>query len=120
MKGLRYLLIPIFIAVISFSISAQTRIQMGSWSVTKTLPAYSLDQNNGERSMTIKINFEKSFSKTPQVIFSVTQIDADRLTNIRYSVDALSVSRDGFTLKVSTWSDSKIFSISGRWLAHTD
>jgi hypothetical protein len=120
MKGLRYLLVAFFITVVSFSISAQTKILMGSWSFTKALPAYSLDQNNGERSMTIKIDFKKSFSKIPEVILSVTQIDADRLTNIRYKVDAISVSRDGFTLKANTWADSKIFSISGSWLAYLD
>ena len=120
MRHCRFFVILFFTAALSYSISAQTRILTGTWSVTKTLPAYSLDQNNGERSMTIIINFEKPVSSIPKVILSVTQIDANKSTNIRYNVDAISISRDGFSLKVNTWADSKIFSISGNWLAYTE
>lgn len=103
---------------IIFSIysSAQT-MHSSSWSVNQSLAAYSLDKNDGERTMTIDIDFETSFIVKPQIFLSVTQIDSDKESNVRYNVEAISISRDGFTLKVRTWSDSKIFSISGYWLA---
>lgn len=96
--------------------SAQT-IQSSSWSVNQSLAGYSLDKNEGERTMTIDIDFETSFTEKPQIFLSVTQIDSDKESNLRYNVEAISISRDGFTLRVNTWSDSKLFSISGYWLA---
>ena len=96
----------------------QTNIQSGGWSVSPSLSSYSLDSNNGERSMTIEIRFKDPFKQKPSVFLSVSQIDANRETNVRYNVEAISVSRDGFTLKIKTWADSKIFSISGSWIAH--
>jgi hypothetical protein len=53
-------------------------------------------------------------------MLSVTQIDADKGFNNRYNVEVLSVSRDGFTVKIRTWADSKVYSISGYWLAYTE
>lgn len=70
--------------------------------------------------MTLEIEFDKPFKNKPQILLSISQIDADRESNVRYNVTAVSVSKDGFTLKVDTWSDSRIFSISGYWLAITD
>jgi hypothetical protein len=92
-------------------------MQSSSWSVNQSLAAYSLDKNEGERTMTIDIDFETPFTEKPQIFLSVSQIDSDKESNLRYNVEAISVSRDGFTLKVHTWSDSKLFSISGYWLA---
>jgi outer membrane usher protein FimD/PapC len=104
---------------LSISTSAQ-KMQSSSWSVNQSLAAYSLDKNDGERSMTIDIDFETPFKTKPQIILSITQIDSDKEANVRVNVEAISISRDGFTLKVSTWSDSKLFSISGYWLATTE
>ncbi len=56
----------------------------------------------------------------PKVMLSVTQLDADKAFNSRYNVEVLSVSRDGFTVKIRTWSDSKVYSISGYWLAYVE
>lgn len=70
--------------------------------------------------MTLGIKFDKPFTKKPQVILSVTQIDSDKESNTRYNVEAVSISRDGFTLKVRTWAESKIFSISGYWVGVVD
>ena len=108
----------LLIVLISTSATAQT-MQNGSWSVNQSLAAYSLDKNNGDRTMTIEVDFETSFTKKPQIFLSVTQIDSDKEYNLRYNVEAMSISRDGFTIKVRTWADSKIFSISGNWLATT-
>jgi hypothetical protein len=104
---------------LSISVSAQ-KMQSSSWSVNQSLAAYSLDKNDGERSMTIDIDFETPFKEKPQIILSITQIDSDKESNVRVIVEAISISRDGFTIKVSTWADSKLFSISGYWLATTE
>ena len=104
--------------LLSISSSAQ-KMQSSSWSVNQSLAAYSLDKNDGERSMTIDIDFEIPFKEKPKIILSITQMDSDKESNVRVNVEAISISRDGFTIKVSTWADTKLFSISGYWLAMT-
>ena len=101
-------------------LQAQTKIQSGSWSVNQSVPGYSLDNNIGERSVTLDIHFAEPFAKKPKIILTITQLDSDKDVNLRYKPEAISISRDGFTLKVSTWADSKIFSLSGSWLAYVD
>ena len=106
----------LLVTVICIPISSQS-IQSGSWSINQSISGYSLDSNNGERVMTVEVDFNTPFTKKPQIILSVTQIDADKEFNTRYNVEAISISRDKFTIKVRTWADSKMFSISGYWLA---
>ncbi len=107
----------IFLCLLSISSSAQN-MQSSSWSANQSLASYSLDKNMGERTVTVEIKFEKPFTKKPHIFLSVTQIDSDKESNVRYNVEPISVSRDGFTIKVRTWADSKLFSISGYWTAH--
>jgi hypothetical protein len=119
MKNIYTALIIICFLFLAKPVSAQL-MQNSSWSVNQSLDGYSLDKNDGERTMTIDVKFEKPFIKKPQIILSVTQIDADKESNLRFNVEAISVSRDGFTIKVRTWADSKLFSISGYWAGYTN
>ncbi len=116
MKNIYTAIFLFFFIILTVNALAQT-VQSSSWSVNQSLAAYSLDKNNGERAMTIDVDFETPFTQKPQIILTVTQLDSDKESNVRYNVEAISISREGFTLKVRTWSDSKIFSISGYWLA---
>jgi len=118
MKNLSILAAVLFFVAFTAMVSAQT--QSGQWFSKAGDLAYNLDSNTGERSTTIEINFVKPYDVKPKVMVSVTQLDADKAFNSRYSVEVLSVSRDGFTVKIKTWADSKIFSISGYWLAYTE
>ena len=118
MKKLSVLAIVLFFVAFTAMVSAQT--QSGQWFSKSGDPAYSLDTNTGDRSNTIEVSFAKPYDVKPKVIVSVTRLDADKGVNVRYNVEVLSVSRDGFTVKIKTWADSKIFSISGYWLAYTE
>lgn len=120
MKSIRTLTVLFLIIFVTASTKAQTKMQSGSWAVNQTISGYSLDKNSGERMMTIEIQFDKSFASKPKIFLSLTQIDASKESNLRYNIKAVSVSRDGFTIKVGTWSDSKVFSLSGYWLAYAD
>jgi len=97
---------------------AQTQVESGTWSANHTNVGYNLNENNGERSMTLSVTYETPFDVKPDVVLNVTKIDCSNTTNTRYNVTAISVSRDGFTIKIDTWADSKIFSIGGSWIAH--
>jgi hypothetical protein len=100
--------------------TTNTQVESGNWSAATGSTGFTLDKNSGDRAMTIEVNFVKPFNTKPKVILSVTQLDADKAFNSRYSVEVMSVSRDGFTIKVRTWADSKIYAISGNWLAYAE
>lgn len=104
-------------ALTTFSF-AQAQVESGKWSVNTSSKGYTLSENTGERSMTIDVSFDSPFEVKPDVIIGVTMIDANTKTNIRYNVSHMSVSRDGFIIKVATWADSKISGIGGFWIAH--
>jgi len=100
------------------AVTTLAQVQSGTWFVKEGQAGYNLYTNQGESSMTISVKFPTTFENKPKVALSVTQIDADKNANQRYNVEAISVSRDGFTIKIGTWADSKVFSISGYWIAH--
>ena len=118
MKKTSFLISILFFIVFRTIIFAQT--QTGQWTVKAGGPGYNLDINTGERTMVLEMNFQKPYNVKPKVIVSVTQLDADKGFNSRYNVEVISISRDGFTIKIRTWADSKIYSISGYWLAYTE
>lgn len=120
MKKVTILAVTIIIVTLTSLVSAQTVVQSGRWGTSVDVSGYNLNANSGDRTMTIEVNFKNPFDVKPEIILSVTRIDAGNNTNQRYNVEVMSVSRDGFTIKVNTWSDSKIFSISGYWLAHAE
>lgn len=118
MRKLTIFAVVLFFVAFSAIISAQT--QSGQWSTKAGDAGFTLDTNSGERTMTIEVNYKNPYDVKPKVMLSVTQIDADKGFNNRYNVEVLSVSRDGFTIKIRTWADSKVYSISGYWLSYTE
>ncbi|HKI79457.1 MAG TPA: H-type lectin domain-containing protein [Ignavibacteriaceae bacterium] len=96
---------------------AQVQIQSGTFSESYTSKGYTLDKGTGERTYLVEVNFPAPFDKKPKIVLSVSNIDADGQFNTRYKVEAFSVGRDNFTIKISTWGDSKIFGIGGGWIA---
>ncbi len=118
MRKLSVLTVVLF--VVAFSVVASAQTQSGQWASSVGNAGYNLDTNTGDRSTTIEVNFVKPYDIKPKVLVSVSQLDADKAFNSRYSVEILSVSRDGFTVKIKTWSDSKIYSIGGYWLAYVE
>ncbi len=105
---------------VAFSALVSAQIQSGQWSTKMGDSGFNLDTNTGERAITIEVSYKNPYDVKPRVMLSVTQIDADKGFNNRYNVEVLSVSRDGFTVKIRTWADSKVYSISGYWLAYTE
>lgn len=99
--------------------NAQQAVQSGKFTANSDTPGYTLDKNSGERSITIDVTFLSPFDTKPEIVLAPTNMDVDKGENLRYSIEAKSVSRDGFTIKITTWGGTKIFGISGNWIAHT-
>ena len=97
---------------------AQAQVESGTWSANSGTSGYTLDKNEGDRSVLIEVAFDTPFEYKPNVILGITMLDASSGTNIRYSVSTMSVSRDGFTIKIATWSETQIYGIRGSWVAH--
>ena len=114
-----FLTLGLFFMISAVALS-QTQVLSGGWGANSETKSYTLASNSGERTFTVEVNFLKPFENKPDVVVGVNGIDVDKNTSVKYSVKAISVSRDGFTVKIKTWADSKIYSISGYWLSYTE
>lgn len=118
MKSL--LLIIVLSVIFSSPAFNQTKVLSGNWGASSESKSYTLNQNTGDRTITIEINFLKSFEVKPNVVVGISSIDVEKSTAVKYAVKAISVSRDGFTVEVKTWGDTKIYSVTGFWVAHAE
>jgi hypothetical protein len=114
--------VPLIVALmgLAFSAFAQTQVQSGTWNANTNTEGYTLAENQGDRSVLVSVEFPEPFEVKPDVIVGITLLDATSETNVRYKVEVFSVSRDAMTLRISTWSDTKIFGINGFWMAHAE
>lgn len=100
---------------------AQSQVQSGSFFYSaQESKSYTLHANEGKRLIEYEITFVKPFEKKPKVVVSTTLLDAVKSTQIRYSIRATGISRDGFVLLAEVWGDTQLNSIGGNWLAHTE
>lgn len=104
---------------LSFLLSAQ-EMQSGQWRITQNDGGFTLNSGNGDRIMQKEVRFAKPFDSMPDVSVTVTFLDADKNQNVRYDVKAISVSRDGFVIRIKTWNDTKIFGMGGYWFAEAE
>jgi hypothetical protein len=104
------------IVMLAGVINAQA-IQSGTFKASEATPNYTLAAGSGDRMMGIDVKFDKPFASKPQVVLGVTAMDGAKEANIRYEVTTDAVTRDGFTIQLKTWGDTKIFMLSGSWLA---
>ncbi|MBM4171718.1 MAG: hypothetical protein FJ214_07620 [Ignavibacteria bacterium] len=101
---------------------AQVQVQSGTYFYSKdqNKDNYTLHSNQGKRMVEYEINFPKPFDKKPKVVVMPSLLDAEKSTQVRYSIRATGVSRDGFVLLAEVWGDTQLNAIGGFWLAHTE
>jgi hypothetical protein len=110
------LLVVVLCGLFTFSF-AQAQVESGTWGVNRDTPGYTLDKNKGDRVMTVNVSFDNPFDVKPDIVMGVTMLDANQKTAVRYDITAMSISRDGFTIQIKTWSETEILGIGGYWLA---
>jgi outer membrane protein OmpA-like peptidoglycan-associated protein len=108
------------ILLIVLSVTVYAQIQSGTFYFDKSFPNYTLDKNDGKRSVEYEVTFPKPFERKPRLVLSPTLIDAENGTQIRYTLEAKGVSRDGFLLMITTWGSTRINGIGGYWLAEAE
>ncbi len=116
----KFLAVIAVLLFVSGNSYAQSSVQSGNYFYTKDSPNYTLHANQGKRLVEYEITFLKPFDKKPKVVIMPSLMDAERATQVRYSIRASGVSRDGFVLLAEVWGDTQLNSIGGFWLAHTE
>lgn len=113
--------LSIIVLLFAYSLSyGQTQVQSGTFFYSKDSQNYTLHTNQGKRMVEYEINFPKPFEKKPKVVLMPSLIDAEKATQVRYSIKASGVSRDGFVLLAEVWGDTQLNALGGFWLAHTE
>jgi hypothetical protein len=120
---MKKLISAIFVLVLlglSTSAFSQSKFVTGKYTANTNNSGFTLDKNTGPRTFLLEVNFLNPFESRPEVIVTVSTVDADKASNVRYRVEATGVSRDGFTIKITTWDDSKLYGIGGNWIAYVE
>ncbi|BFZ17731.1 hypothetical protein BsWGS_20770 [Bradybaena similaris] len=63
------------------------------------------------------VQFPKAFLDTPLIFLSVTYLDIDWNTNLRFMAQVDNVTKSGVKAKCYTWSDTKIYQMRISWFA---
>lgn len=86
-------------------------LQEGSWTLEET----------GDNVVDIPVTFSTAFSRAPKVIVVLKNVDAGTTANhMMVDASALNVTRNGFTVRFSDYSDSSIWAANATWIAYTD
>lgn len=114
---MKKVLAMIFIMSIFTVVFAQ-QVQSGDFIANKkAVSGFTLDANEGDRTVSLEVSFDKPFDIKPSIIVSVSILEATNSTPIRYNVSPTAISRDGFVIKIVTWGNTKIDRIGGSWIA---
>jgi len=92
---------------------------LNCWPVDKTKDAC-MDINNPPaqgswRTFTTDIKFKQPFSSLPIIKFSSISHDVE--SGNRFNIHASNVKTDGFTLGITTWSNTSIYGMNVQWTA---
>jgi hypothetical protein len=77
-----------------------------------------LRESTPPRVFTKRVDFPEAFSSLPSVVVGIRALDASREANTRIIVSAGNIDTRGFTLRIQTWSDSKLYDVILDWLAY--
>jgi hypothetical protein len=94
----------------------------GDFSANVNSEGWTLNGGSGNRIHMVFVKFPKAFAKEPMVTVSLTSYDGapGKDGNVRVGIKADQITREGFTVKVTTWGDSRVAGIEGNWFAFTN
>jgi hypothetical protein len=86
-------------------------LQNGSWTLEET----------GNNVFDIPVTFSAPFSRLPRVLVVLKNVDAGTTANhMMIDASAVNVTKTGFTVRFSDYSDSSIWAADATWIAYTD
>lgn len=103
----------------SGSSAPSMRVQSGDYSADVSSEGWALNGGSGNRTHMIFVSFPDGFTDPPKVSLSITKMDSapGKDGNMRISVKADKITRDGFVIKINTWGDSRVAGVEGNWVA---
>lgn len=119
-KKMKRVLSYLFIFFILASFTTNAQMKSGKFNFHSGTDGYSLHEGKGDRIFRYDVKFDKPFETVPQIITSVNLVDADKENNTRFNLEAISISRDGFVIKIWVWAETKIYGIGGSWFAQAE
>ncbi|CAG2218592.1 unnamed protein product [Mytilus edulis] len=76
-----------------------------------------VDAKGHAQSASTVIHFNEPFAEIPTVVWGTTALDIDHNHNTRFASSVQSITKAGFTMQASTWSDTGIYSVQIQWMA---
>lgn len=67
--------------------------------------------------VTKNIKFKRPFSSSPSVVHGIIVLDSNGSRNLRGAATVSYVTNTGFTLRLSQWADTLLYSLKVRWMA---
>lgn len=89
--------------------------------VNKNLPwvdqvlSQAFSSNDGVRTQEFTVYFKSIYAQPPKVHLSLTNFDFD--ISARINLEVINVTTTNFTLKVGTWANARLNSLSIDWIA---
>jgi hypothetical protein len=75
------------------------------------------DGSHEPRTFSLPIIFSVPFDSTPVVSLGLAGFDIDQRDSARINLQAANISQTGFTALISTWRDTRVYSVTLSWLA---
>lgn len=72
---------------------------------------------NHDRVFERYVRFDQTFSEKPLIQVSLVGFDIDNSRNARLSISAENITADGFSLRIRTWLNTRMWSVEVSWLA---
>mmetsp|Transcript_17689 Transcript_17689/g.29092 ORF Transcript_17689/g.29092 Transcript_17689/m.29092 type:complete len:411 (+) Transcript_17689:241-1473(+) len=91
--------------------------QRSGLTMNEDWPLYKVINVEDVRFFLTRVTFERPFNEPPNVMVNLSGMDVNRDKNIRVSAYATFIDSQGFDLKIETWADTEIKSVSVSWMA---
>lgn len=93
------------------------RAESGKVEVFSHYPNGYMWTGNGPREIDAVVEFQAGFRRDPVVQASIAAFDVGNAANARVDVNVVSVTRENFIVRVTTWADTKLATIHVGWTA---
>ena len=98
----------------------KTNIQTGEYTASFPCGQHYMNKDEGVRTFTQHINFEKKYEAIPRVMVSLSTLDACTFNNknVRVKVNATNIDTSGFDVQIITWFNSSLFEVKVSWISY--
>ena len=95
-------------------------IQSGEYTAFFPCGQHYMNKDEGVRTFTQHINFEKKYEAIPRVMVSLSTLDACTFNNknVRVKVNATNIDTSGFDVQIITWFNSSLFEVKVSWISY--